>query len=312
MKEERLRVLLLDDEERIVRSVKALLRTEYKVKATTDPYEALEYLNKHEVMAIISDQRMPEMTGVEVLKRAKKVSPGTMRLLLTGYADKEAVIDSVNHGEIYRYINKPWDGDTLKAVVAEAVDVAQRTFHVAKMSDDDLSSIDKPLVLIMDESGEVSQVVQQSFHDELCEFEFTDSLEAGYQVLAEKHVDILVTDTKFSGGNMMNSIKLLKANYPELVTIVTTNYKDSNALIALINEGQVFRFLLKPISKIMLHRSLVSAVKRVKQNRLNPELLERNKVMVSDAVVQASEKKKTSSLMALIRARRNKNKSARA
>lgn len=305
MKEKKPKIVLLDDEERIVRSVKALLRNQYKVKATTDPQEALEYIKEHEVMAIISDQRMPEMTGVEMLRKVKELSPGTMRLLLTGYADKEAVIDSVNHGEIYRYINKPWDADTLKAVVAEAVDVAQRTFHAAKLSESDLEKDSvKPVILTVDSGEETHNLVKDSLNQEECTFLHAFTIEECYKMLAEQDVDIFVSDTRFSNTDMMSIIKMLKANYPELITVVTTNYSDSNALISLINEGQVFRFLLKPISKVMLNRALNSAIKRVKQNRLNPELLERHRVEVTPTVKKDTAKEKNSSLLSRLRARR--------
>lgn len=275
---ERHNILLIDDDERILRSLRALLRSDYKVKVTTDPHEAIDYLKKNNVMAIVSDMRMPIMNGVEVLQQAMQVSPGTMRLLLTGYADKESVIDSVNHGEIYRYINKPWDGDTLKAQIAEAVDVAVRTYHLVNIAEEELKNAKKPVALVLNESRELVDLLNAEIDDKNCEILYADNLEAGYEILANKPVDILLTDTVLADMDMTKSLKVLKSHYPELITIVTTSYQDSNLLISLINEGQVFRFLLKPISKPMLIRSFISAKTRVKQNEVNPQLTERNKV----------------------------------
>ncbi|MBX4377732.1 response regulator, partial [Mycobacterium tuberculosis] len=80
----------------------------------------------------ISDQRMPKKLGVEVLKEVKDVSPHTIRILLTGYADLTAVIDSINEGEIFRYITKPWQTDELKNIVNQATQIALQTKDVFK------------------------------------------------------------------------------------------------------------------------------------------------------------------------------------
>ena len=99
-------ILLVDDEERILRTLTMLLKMQYQVFSTTDGHEALRILKKEKINVLISDQRMPLMVGTELLKQAKSLSPQTMRILLTGYADVDAAVDSVNEGEIFRYINK--------------------------------------------------------------------------------------------------------------------------------------------------------------------------------------------------------------
>ena len=101
-------ILLVDDEERILRTLTMLLKMQYQVFSTTDGHEALRILKKEKINVLISDQRMPLMVGTELLKQAKALSPQTMRILLTGYADVDAAVDSVNEGELFRYINKPW------------------------------------------------------------------------------------------------------------------------------------------------------------------------------------------------------------
>src|SRR5512142_1927963 len=113
-------LLLIDDEERILRSLRMLFFTGYEVHMTTDPQEALRILREKQVHVIVSDQRMPEMQGSELLRQAREVSPATMRILLTGYSDIEASIASVNEGEVFRYLMKPWSAEEVKQVVAEA------------------------------------------------------------------------------------------------------------------------------------------------------------------------------------------------
>lgn len=119
-------ILLVDDEEEILFSLRGLLRTEFELHTATNGAEALEILSRHSIHAIMTDQRMPNMTGVELLRRAKAERPEAVRIVFTGYADIKAVIDAVNQGEIYRYLTKPWDPDELVAVFRQACDYYDR------------------------------------------------------------------------------------------------------------------------------------------------------------------------------------------
>ncbi|MEN9502155.1 MAG: hypothetical protein RI964_1440 [Pseudomonadota bacterium] len=117
------KVLFVDDEERILNSLRALFRMQYDVTVSTDGYHAIELLKREHFHLLISDQRMPTMQGVELLRRAKEVSPYTVRILLTGFSDLAAIVGSVNDGEVYRYISKPWDSEELKEAISGAVKV---------------------------------------------------------------------------------------------------------------------------------------------------------------------------------------------
>ena len=104
-------------------SVHDLLRLEYRVLTCTTGARALEVLRSGaKVHVIMSDQRMPEMTGVELLRQAKDIRPETTRLLFTAYADIRTVIDAINQGHVFRYLAKPWDPEELEAVVRQAVE----------------------------------------------------------------------------------------------------------------------------------------------------------------------------------------------
>jgi signal transduction histidine kinase len=122
MERKRHTLLVVDDEADIVRSVQDLLRREWKVIGTTRAAEALEIVQREAVHVIMSDQRMPGMTGVEFLSRVRGDHPDAIRLLFTGYADIHAVIDAINQGNVYRYITKPWDPDELQAILRQAAE----------------------------------------------------------------------------------------------------------------------------------------------------------------------------------------------
>jgi signal transduction histidine kinase len=113
-------LLVIDDEPDLVQSVQDLLRRDYKVLGATRASEGLEMIDRERVHIVMSDQRMPEMTGVEFLTRVKQTHPEAVRLLFTGYADLNAVIDAINEGNVYRYISKPWETEELKATLKQA------------------------------------------------------------------------------------------------------------------------------------------------------------------------------------------------
>ena len=114
-------LLLVDDEEDIGAALERLLRRDgYKILRASSGLEGLEILAQHKAGVIISDQRMPEMSGVEFLTRVKELYPQTMRIVLSGYADLDSVTDAVNRGAIYKFFNKPWDNEALRVEVMEA------------------------------------------------------------------------------------------------------------------------------------------------------------------------------------------------
>jgi two-component system, sensor histidine kinase and response regulator len=123
------RLLYLDDEENNLFAFKALFRRDYEVFTTTSPQEAAAYLAEHEVPVIFSDQKMPGLSGVEFFELTVRDYPQATRVLITGYADIEAVINAINKGQVYRYVTKPWDENDLRVCVQNALEryATQRT-----------------------------------------------------------------------------------------------------------------------------------------------------------------------------------------
>ncbi|MBI3823137.1 MAG: hybrid sensor histidine kinase/response regulator [Planctomycetes bacterium] len=115
-------LLVVDDEPDLVQSVQDLLRFDYRVLTATRASEGLKMMQNERVHIVMSDQSMPEMTGVELLQRVKQEHPDAIRLLFTAYSDLNAVIDAINEGNVYRYISKPWEVEDLKATLRQAYD----------------------------------------------------------------------------------------------------------------------------------------------------------------------------------------------
>src|SRR5690606_38949282 len=117
---EKINILYVDDEVNNLISFKALLRMKYNVLTAESAKEAIKILEQNDIQIIITDQRMPEMTGVEFLETILDKHPEPVRILLTGYADLNAVVDAVNKGKIFHYLSKPWNEEELEQTIEKA------------------------------------------------------------------------------------------------------------------------------------------------------------------------------------------------
>jgi CheY-like chemotaxis protein len=117
-------ILFVDDEERVLNALRMLFHQTYDVTVATGGEEALQLAKSRPFHVIVSDQRMPGMLGVELLRELKVVAPNSVRMLLTGYSDLAAIVGSVNDGEVFRFVSKPWNQDDLQATIGEAVTIA--------------------------------------------------------------------------------------------------------------------------------------------------------------------------------------------
>jgi len=124
-------ILIVDDEPDVLFSLKGLLRHDFELHTAESGEEALEILRQHPIHVVMTDQRMPGMTGVQLMSQAKSLHPDAVRIVFTGYADIKAVIEAINTGGLYRYITKPWDPD-------ELIDVLH---HAARRYDEDAARI---------------------------------------------------------------------------------------------------------------------------------------------------------------------------
>lgn len=113
-------ILIVDDEPDVLFSLKGLLRREFELFTAESGEEAMAILREHQIHVVMTDQRMPGMTGVELMKQARSEFPDAVRIVFTGYADIKAVIDAINSGGLFRYVTKPWDPDELIEVLQQA------------------------------------------------------------------------------------------------------------------------------------------------------------------------------------------------
>ena len=274
-------VVFVDDEERILRSLRMLFRGRYNVLMTTSGREAIEMVRKQPVHAIVSDQRMPEMLGVDVLREVRAVSPATMRLLLTGYSDLQSIVASVNEGEIFRFIEKPWQPQYLMDVVEQAVQIAQQELvtraPAQRIVTAPASSPAALKLLVIDEDAETFRVVRELV-GERHEVQYATTVETALVTLSENEIAIVVAELKHRVDDVAGALKTLKRYNPATLTVALSQLRDSRLLIDLINQGQVYRFLPKPLSRELLRRSLQSAIEHYSKMRAAPVLVKRQVV----------------------------------
>lgn len=121
---EKPRILIVDDEEAILETLTFTFEDDYEVHTAGDARRALEILDAQQPIAVVlTDQRMPNMTGVEFLAKVYERHPATTRIILTGFADMDAVVKAINDGHVYAYIPKPWENESLKQVVKRAAEL---------------------------------------------------------------------------------------------------------------------------------------------------------------------------------------------
>jgi response regulator RpfG family c-di-GMP phosphodiesterase len=279
-------VLFVDDEPRILNTMRILFRRSYDVLTATSGAEALALLRQHAVDVVVSDQRMPEMTGIELLRLVRDLQPNAMRVLLTGYSELNAIIGSINEGEIFRFVSKPWSNEDLQDTLAKAVDAAKVDYaslvagaKQAEAAADTTAAEDAPAVLILDSDPGGRLSLQNMLKKDFAEVYTAGNVAECAQLLLEHpSIGVLVTEAYVQGKPVTSLLALLKQYQPQLVSVVVTDRADANNAIAMINHGQVYRFLLKPLREGMAKINVVSALRHHQVLSRNPELANRHRV----------------------------------
>ena len=161
-------VLLVDDDRQVLNSLRRLLRKEdYRLLIAGSGEEGLDLLRTNEVHVILSDQKMPGMTGIEFLQKSKEISRTPVRVVLSGYADLSVIVDAINKGEIYRFMGKPWNDDELKATIRQCIerfDVIARNkdlLHQVKLQSEKLKQLKVELAETVEIRTRALQVMQE-------------------------------------------------------------------------------------------------------------------------------------------------------
>jgi serine/threonine-protein kinase len=274
------RILFVDDEERILNALKSIFRSKYHVFTATSGDQAFEFLKRFRVHLVVSDQRMPGMLGVELLRRAKELSPTTVRILLTGYSDLASIVGSINEGEVYRFINKPWNNQDIQTIVADAVAIGIELADTAVSAAAPPGKMDEAIVVI-DPTASYHRAVNELFGDTYTILQVATLADA-LSTMQSREVAVIIADIGAAQSDDTAAFKLLKQEHPEILSIVLTDASDSELVIDLINQAQIFRFVNKPVNYKLLKGHIESALTRYIAFKQAPQLVKQHQVSRSE------------------------------
>lgn len=284
-------IMFIDDEPRVLKSMRAMFRRDYAVHLANSGADALKILAGNSIDVVVSDQRMPEMTGVEVLTEIKKLSPDTVRILLTGYADLAAVEASMNDAEVFKYLMKPCPADEVRGAVQAGLELrndGEPLSGVVTVSEAPPSNvmplkpvaktIIKPVIkdAPVDKHTESVQVLLLSSDKTLADgvvkacasnkLHHAPTLKSALALIQQHPIGVVVTDMAIDEREVNTLGAAVRRVTPEMVVILVSDQSDASVLIKLINSGEVFRFLLKPLQLGQCKIWIASALRKFVAN----------------------------------------------
>ena len=340
------KLLFVDDEQRVLNSMRIMFRRDYELFLASHGAEALEIIRTNQIDVIVADHRMPQMTGVEVLSAVRSMSPRTVRILLTGYADLDAVEGSINDSEVFRFLTKPCAPKELRSTIQLATQVALDVPEpiAGSSNDEDEVGVEiilesdsitevgpesepkappKPIakdpaptksvtdtdvmerppviqpptpapepkpaakssptganklgVLVFSADNAVLESVNQAVRSRIPVYHATNIVQV-IKHLTDSRPGVLITDISEDRQTIQAMTARLKEHLPELVTIAVSEHRDVLDMVWLINHGQIFRFLRKPLSPGRCAVSLQAALKHHRMLLKHPELIKRHEL----------------------------------
>lgn len=341
------RLLFVDDEQRVLNSMRIMFRRQFDLFLASHGAEALDIVRDQDIDVIVADHRMPKMTGVEVLSQVRTMSPRTVRILLTGYADLDSVEGSINESEVFRFLTKPCAPKQLRETIELAAKLAREAPAPPAFFPDDIAEIilagnsvteissaqhappvpapepaaaaptaaasqapardasrtdvmERPKlappsvsaapslsakpklaaglgIVVFSSDDEVVHTVQNAARGRLPVHRATNIVHV-VKILTEHKPGVLVTDVSDDKATIQAMTARLKEHVPQLVTICISEHRDVLDMVWLINHGQIFRFLRKPLSAGRCAISLQAALQHHRMLLKNPELVKRHEV----------------------------------
>jgi len=214
---------------------------------------------------------MPAMTGVELLRQLKEISPNSVRMLLTGYSDLAAIVGSINEGEVFRFVKKPWDNDDMQKTVADAVAIAMELAAAPAAPPEPPGKLEAS-ILVIDSSDALKEGLKSVMAD-VAPIRLVASPEDAVKALEAEEIALIVADLSVGQEALVTLFKLLKARHPEILSILVTEASDSELVIELINQAQIFRFLNKPIQVRQLRDHVEAALAKYRSFKQRPDLV---------------------------------------
>ncbi len=239
-------LLVIDDEVEITRSLFRQFRRKYNVHVATSAMEAMPILEKEHIQVVLSDQRMPGMTGIDFFSKIKDKYPDALKLILTGYSDIEAVIGAINEGQVFRYLTKPWNPVELNLAIEEAFDKYELITNNR---------------VLMHKLKEANSTLEKKVEERTQELAAANVKLTNLNIEKNKYIGIVAHDLRNPIGAAFSFSDLLIEDFD------TLGDKDKREFIQIINER--CNFSLNLISEFLDASKIEAGIFELKSQKLN-------------------------------------------
>jgi len=300
------RILLVDDEQNVLNALRRELQDEYEIESFSNLAEALKRCHDVQFDLVIADYQMPEMNGIQFLKQFGKLQPDAIRIILSGQADTNVLINSINETHIYRFIDKPWDKTELAGTIAQALAYrkvllenrqltkssptkiyagqpgmdTERNYQILVVDDEPnvLSTISRDLTsrnafgdLHMLMLREADPEFPKSHMDFRFEVYTTTSPLQALDYAKSVDCDVVIADNQMPEMNGLEFLKSFQEQQPDAIRILISGHTDKQTLTEAINRLEIFSFISKPWREYELKSAVTQAIifkNLLQQNRL--------------------------------------------
>lgn len=277
-----MKILIIDDDYYSAKSVQGFLKPlEYETDVYQNPVQALEIFKakKHDI--VITDYKMPELTGIDVLKQIKYISPESFVILFTGYADVDSAIQAVNYGAD-AFFRKPVEVSRfLETIDKIKLNIDKKNLETPRETPEErLKKYSEGLnILYVEDEEMLRQLFDETFSSYFKKIDYAENGEEGLRLYKENEYSIVVSDIKMPVMNGIEMIEEIKKIKPRQPIVVTSGYADTEKLVKLIQLG-LTNFIMKPVNV----KTFINIMIKVAMNIINEAELEHYKTSLENMV----------------------------
>ncbi|HET7064708.1 MAG TPA: hypothetical protein VFI49_10585 [Rudaea sp.] len=266
------RILLVTAEGSIQHALVALLR-EHQVIVCADPDAAAALASKHDVDTVICGQRVPPVTGIDVLRAVRRGHARGMRVLLSDRPEGRLLLDAINEVEVFRCVDLPWNN----AAMRELANAAARGARVTPVlgseppTADEAGDLKRHVALVVIDSDADAQQRLRDVLQPHYKLHFANEFERALVFMEQHETGALICATRIGRSDLVTPLKALKQSHPQITTIAIDAHLDVDLTIELINEAQVFRLLRRPLHPTICRQYADAAMARYWRIKQNPQ-----------------------------------------
>lgn len=264
------KILLVDDEPRVLRSLNAVLKSKYHILTAANATDAREILlAEKDVAVIVADERMPEQMGHELLIWTKEHFPYCSRVLMTGHCEMEALKDFIKEADIFCYLTKPWDCKELTEILDNAVLLSMANINIcSEQAKAQKQKIKEYCIAVMDVEQEKNSVYKEVARAQGLPIKFFDKVEKlMIHLFYSADIGLIFIDTNIGVKNVVEIVRQIHSKYPHVVIITVTEASRGEEAMAMLNKGQIFKCLVKPITITRMKPMITAFKEKFEQNR---------------------------------------------